>query len=95
MARDAAARNAAIDRMLAQAAEAGDVPGVVAMATDRHGPIYEGAFGQRVLGEPAARRLLGLAQSCETLPDIRELVRATVPAATKPGARASATPTAR
>ncbi|OGA45970.1 MAG: hypothetical protein A3G25_02210, partial [Betaproteobacteria bacterium RIFCSPLOWO2_12_FULL_63_13] len=37
----------------------------------------------RVLGEPAARRLLGLAQSCATLPDIRELLRATVPAAGK------------
>ena len=57
MATDATARNAAIDRILARAAEAGDVPGVVAMATDRHGPIYEGAFGQRVLGEPAAMGL--------------------------------------
>ena len=35
----------------------------------------------RVLGEPAARRLLGLAQSCANLPDIRELLRATVPLA--------------
>jgi methyl acetate hydrolase len=57
MATDAAARNAAIDRILARAAEAGDVPGVVAMATDRQGPIYEGAFGKRVLGEPAAMGL--------------------------------------
>jgi 2-methylcitrate dehydratase PrpD len=40
----------------------------------------------RVLGEPAARRLLGLAQSCATLPDIRELLRATVPAAGKSAA---------
>ena len=37
----------------------------------------------RVLGEPAARRLLGLAQSCATLPDIRELLRATVATAGK------------
>ena len=29
------------------------VPGVVAMATDRHGTIYEGAAGQRVLGQGA------------------------------------------
>jgi len=41
----------------------------------------------RVLGEPAARRLLSLAQSCATLPDIRELLRATVPA----GGKATAT----
>ena len=30
------------------------VPGVVAMATDRKGNIYEGAAGQRVLGQDAA-----------------------------------------
>jgi methyl acetate hydrolase len=30
------------------------VPGVVAMATDRHGNIYEGAAGQRMLGEDEA-----------------------------------------
>ncbi len=30
------------------------VPGVVAMATDRQGTIYEGAAGQRVLGQDAA-----------------------------------------
>ena len=29
------------------------VPGVVAMATDRNGNIYEGAAGQRVLGQDA------------------------------------------
>lgn len=29
------------------------VPGVVAMATDRHGDIYAGAFGDRVLGDGA------------------------------------------
>lgn len=48
-----AARRAAIDAMLQKAADAGDVPGVVAMATDRNGAIYEGAFGRRVLGQPA------------------------------------------
>lgn len=41
------------DALLARAAEAGDVPGVIAMATDRDGAIYEGAFGRRTLGEPA------------------------------------------
>ena len=50
---DAASRKAKIDAMLRRAAEAGDVPGVIAMATDRNGSIYEGAFGKRVLGQPA------------------------------------------
>ena len=31
----------------------GDVPGVVAMATDAKGTTYEGGFGKRVLGEAA------------------------------------------
>src|SRR5262249_57079027 len=43
-----------IDALLGRAVDAGDVPGVVAMATDRTGVIYEGAFGKRVLGQPAA-----------------------------------------
>ena len=30
----------------------GDVPGVVALATDRGGRLYEGAFGVRRLGAP-------------------------------------------
>jgi methyl acetate hydrolase len=41
------------DNILRAAAEAGDVPGVAAVATDRNGMIYEGAFGVRVLGESA------------------------------------------
>jgi CubicO group peptidase (beta-lactamase class C family) len=45
-------RNA--DAVLRNATEAGDVPGVVAMATTRDGTIYEGGFGQRVLGQNAA-----------------------------------------
>ncbi len=45
-------RNAKINAALSAATEAGDVPGVVAMATDRDGVIYEGAFGKRVLGQP-------------------------------------------
>jgi len=57
MAKESASRNSAIDSILKGAAEAGDVPGVVAMATDRSGSIYEGAFGQRVLGQPAAMSL--------------------------------------
>lgn len=41
------------DALLQQAAESGDVPGVVAVATDQNGTIYEGGFGLRALGEPA------------------------------------------
>ena len=41
------------DTLLRTAAQAGDVPGVVAVATNREGTIYEGGFGSRVLGEPA------------------------------------------
>jgi CubicO group peptidase (beta-lactamase class C family) len=52
MASDATARKTTIDAALKRAADAGDVPGVVAMATDRSSTIYEGAFGKRVLGEP-------------------------------------------
>ena len=36
---------AAIDTVLAGAVARGDVPGVVAMATDRRGVLYQGAFG--------------------------------------------------
>ena len=42
-----------VDTLLRAATEAGDVPGVVATATNREGTIYEGGFGWRVLGEPA------------------------------------------
>lgn len=40
-----------VDALLQKAVEASDVPGVVAVATDRNGTIYEGSFGSRVLGE--------------------------------------------
>ncbi len=39
-----------LDRILGSAAEAGAVPGVVAVVTDRDGLIYEGGFGERALG---------------------------------------------
>jgi methyl acetate hydrolase len=42
------------DSLLRAAVEAGDVPGVVVMATDRDRLIYEGAFGKRVLGQKQA-----------------------------------------
>lgn len=45
-----------LDAVLRPAAEAGEIPGVVAMVTDREGRLYEGAFGVRKLGEPAPMR---------------------------------------
>ena len=39
------ASTSAIDKVLADAVARGDVPGVVAMVTDRHGIVYQGAFG--------------------------------------------------
>ncbi len=39
------------DMLLGGAVAAGKVPGVVAMATNREGTIYEGGFGERVLGQ--------------------------------------------
>ena len=41
------------DALLRTAAESGDVPGVLATATDRNGTSYEGGFGLRALGESA------------------------------------------
>ena len=43
-----------VDAVLHKAVANGDVPGVVAAATDRGGAIYEGGFGERVLGSGAA-----------------------------------------
>ena len=54
IASDAQSRNSRIDALLKRAAESGDVPGVVAVATDRNSTIYEGAFGKRVQGQPAS-----------------------------------------
>ena len=44
---------ASVDAVLRQAVEAGEVPGVVALAADRTGEIYRGAFGRRALDAPA------------------------------------------
>jgi CubicO group peptidase (beta-lactamase class C family) len=41
----ARAASGAIDKVLADAVARGDIPGVVAMATDRRGVVYQGAFG--------------------------------------------------
>ena len=46
-----------IDAALRGAAERGDVPGVVALAADANGTIYEGAFGVRSLDGGAAMTL--------------------------------------
>ena len=43
-----------LNTLLGNAASNGDVPGVVAAVTDRDGNIYEGGFGERVLGGGAA-----------------------------------------
>ena len=42
------------DALLGKAAAQQDVPGVVAVATDRNGLTYEGGFGKRILGDGAA-----------------------------------------
>jgi len=43
-----------IDQVLKAAIDRGDVPGVVAMAATREGPLYHGAFGKRALPDGAA-----------------------------------------
>jgi methyl acetate hydrolase len=47
---------AALDTLLGNAAAKGEVPGVVAMVTDREKTLYEGAFGTRRLGQDAPMR---------------------------------------
>lgn len=47
----------AADKLLHSAVQDGKVPGVVAMATNREGTVYEGAFGERVLGGGQAMSL--------------------------------------
>lgn len=42
------------DTLLRQAADSGELPGVVAMATTRDATLYEGAFGTRILGHDSA-----------------------------------------
>ncbi len=44
---------AALDTILRQAADAGEVPGVVAMVGNREGLLYQGGFGTRRLGADA------------------------------------------
>jgi hypothetical protein len=42
-----------IDRVLDHAVRSGLVPGIVALAADRNGTFYQGAFGNRGLSEDA------------------------------------------
>ena len=51
------AMQGAIDAVLRHAVESGQAPGVVAMATNGRDTLYEGAFGARRLGDPAAMTL--------------------------------------
>jgi methyl acetate hydrolase len=46
-----------VDRLLEQSVEAGEVAGVVAVAADDHGVIYEGAFGKRAIDGDAPMTL--------------------------------------
>ena len=41
-----------VDKVLRKPIEAGLIPGVVALAADDHGVIYEGAFGRRAVDKP-------------------------------------------
>jgi len=43
-----------VDELLKAATDRGDVPGVVAMAATREGPVYQGAFGRRALPDGSA-----------------------------------------
>jgi methyl acetate hydrolase len=43
-----------VDQTLKAATDRGDVPGVVAMAATREGPVYQGAFGRRALPDGSA-----------------------------------------
>ena len=47
----------AIDKVLRKPIEAGLIPGVVALAGDDRGVIYEGAFGQRAVDKTDAMTL--------------------------------------
>ena len=43
-----------VDGLLKGATDRGDIPGVVAMAATREGPVYQGAFGRRALPDGSA-----------------------------------------
>src|SRR5215475_15957157 len=55
--RTAMVNTKSIDDVLSRAAEAREVPGVVAVAATDQGVVYEGAFGKRELGKDAPMTL--------------------------------------
>ncbi len=57
------------DSVLSGAVATGAVPGVVAMATNREGTIYEGAFGERTIGS-------GVAMTTDTVGWIASMTKA-------------------
>lgn len=65
---------ATLDDLLQGAVTAGDVPGVAAIATDRDGNTYEGAFGERALGG-------GVAMTTDTVCWIASMTKAVAAAA--------------
>jgi CubicO group peptidase (beta-lactamase class C family) len=46
-----------VDRVFEHAVEAGLVPGVIALAANEHGVVYEGAFGRREIGKEPSMTL--------------------------------------
>ncbi len=63
-----------LDHLLREAAAKGRVAGVVALAADRNGPIYEAAFGERVRGG-------GVAMTLDTVFHIASMTKAITAAA--------------
>lgn len=45
--------NSVVHPLLEQATATGDVPGIVAMVTDREGTLFEGVFGKRIVRQDA------------------------------------------
>ena len=65
-----------IDEVLGSAVERGDVPGVVSLVVDREGTLYEGAFGERLLGS-------GESMTTDTVGWIASMTKAVTGAAAK------------
>src|SRR5580658_1986682 len=76
---EAAARSASntsrIDALLREATNAGEVPGVVALAATDSGMLYEGVFGRRRLGEAAMTRdtVFGVASMVKLITSVAAL----------------------
>lgn len=65
---------AAVDAVLKSAIDRGDVPGVLALATDKSSVLYENGFGERVLGS-------GVAMTPDTVVWIASMTKAVTGAA--------------